>query len=99
MFKIGDKFVVNAVEQDTHGFDVGAEVTLIKIYNDGIHEYKDNTGAYQWLSQNQVDLVIKESENKTIPYFKLERVGELVHLEINGKLSKETIEKILNLVW
>lgn len=30
---------------------------------------------------------------------KLERVGERVILEINGKLSKETIEKILNLVW
>lgn len=38
-------------------------------------------------------------ENAEFPHFKLERVGERVTLEINGKLSKETIEKIFNLVW
>lgn len=44
------------------------------------------------LSANSID-------NVEFPYFKLERVGERVILEINGKLSKETIENILNLVW
>jgi len=109
MFKVGDEFVVvSGFDQGDHHFEHGSVVRLVELCQDNLHVYKNNSGIEQYLTKEQVertnrevtDLVNnKQSNTEGVSCFKLERVGERVILEINGKLSKETIEKILNLVW
>lgn len=71
-------------------FTEGTDRCYIKIGEYGIVD----------ISTQEIELVNnRKSITDGITCLKLERVGERVILEINGKLSKETIEKILNLVW
>lgn len=95
-FKVGDK--VKCIGGAGCGITIGAIYTLTEVSHDGECIYFiDEDGDVR--SRGDLENYVLANVYNDSPVFKLERNRGTVKLEVTGKLSKDKVRDILNIVF